>query len=351
MKTTFIKTQTLKQKPEATPAFGTVFTDYMIEMRCENGNWGEMVIKPYAPFVMDPASIGLHYGQAIFEGLKAYKTAAGGVNLFRPELNVKRMNKSCERLCIPVLPEKTVLDGILELASLEREWIPSAPGTALYIRPAIIATDVSLGVHSSKSYIFYVILSPVGAYYTGGLSPVNLKVEDVYVRSCIGGTGEAKFAGNYAASLLSGEAATREGFDQVMWLDARERKWVEEVGSMNIFFVIDGKVVTPKLNGSILPGITRRSAIELLAAQGINVFERAVSIDEVLDGILSNTLTECFGTGTAAVISPVGNLSYRNKKYSIGGGKMGPVAAKIYDDLTGIQSGTKPDTLGWIVKI
>ncbi len=348
---TINKATSLKQKPQGKLGFGKIFTDHMFVTEYADGAWKNARIEPYAPFSLDPSTSVLHYGQAVFEGLKAYKNEKGEIRVFRPRENFKRMNESCARLCIPAFDEEFALHAMAELIKVDADWIPTEPGTALYIRPSIIATDAALGVHAAKSYLFFIILSPVGAYYANGLAPVKLYVEERYVRASKGGTGHNKVIGNYAASLLAAENAEKLGCDQVMWLDAQEKRFVEEVGSMNIFFVIGGKVVTPALSGSILPGITRKSVIERLRAYGYTVEERAVSIDEVVSATENGALTEIFGTGTAAVISPVGSFLYRNKNYTVAGGAMGETARKIYNDLTGIQTGILPDPADWVYRI
>jgi branched-chain amino acid aminotransferase len=316
-----------------------------------DGAWRNPRIVEYAPFTLDPSSSVFHYGQAIFEGLKAYKNSRGEVRIFRPDQNFERLNSSADRLCIPPVDEAFALDALKELVRLDSDWIPTAPGTSLYIRPCIIAVESALGVHAASRYIFFIILSPVGAYYPKGLAPVSLYVEETYVRSAKGGTGHQKFSGNYAASLKASEEAAKKGFEQVRWLDSKNRKFVEEVGSMNIFFVLGDRVVTPALSGSILPGITRKSVIELLKARGKSVEEREISIDEITDAANSGALKEIFGTGTAAVISPVGHFSYKDKLYEVGGGKMGAVSKSLYDELTGIQTGVLEDKFGWVVKL
>ena len=348
-----IRAEKLKEKPadQSKLGFGKIFTDYMLTMRYKNGAWDEPRIEPYGPVAFDLATTVFHYAQGIFEGLKAFRNEAGEVRVFRPEENFKRMNRSAERMCIPQIDEKKVLEGMFELLRLEKDWIPTAPGTALYIRPSIIATNVALGVHASSEYLFFIILSPVGSYYAHGLAPTRLLVEDYYTRATVGGTGEAKCIANYAASMKAGEEAEKKGFDQVLWLDANEKKYVEEVGSMNMFFVIDGEVVTPELVGSILPGITRKSSIELLRAHGYKVSERRVSIDEVIEAQKNGKLNEAFGTGTAAVISPVGMLEYKGTDYVVNGGEMGEITKWLYDTITGIQTGRLPDPFGWVVKL
>lgn len=330
--------------------FGRYFTDHMLVMTYGDGKWNEPEIVPYDDFKLEPCTNVLHYGQGIFEGMKAYKDADGKITIFRPYENMKRMNKSAERLCMPNFDGDLVVDCIKELVKIDADWIPTAPGTALYIRPTMIANDKALGVHAAHNYIFFVILSPVGSYYAHGLEPTKILIEENYVRSTRGGTGECKCMGNYAASILAGELANREGYDQVLWLDGEERKYVEEVGSMNIFFVIDGTVVTPALDGSILHGITRKSTIELLSKHGYKVEERRISVDEIIEAHGKGKLDEVFGTGTAAVISPVGVLKYRGKEYVVNDNKMGKISRYAYDNLTGIQYGRLPDEFGWVEK-
>jgi branched-chain amino acid aminotransferase len=340
----------LKKKPSGEPVFGSVFSDHMLVCEYENGEWGEFCIRPYGDFTLSPATISFHYGQAIFEGLKAFSTESGEIRLFRPKLNFERLNRSAARLCMPELPVSETLDALKALLEIEKEWVPRKKGMSLYIRPTMMAVDKSLSVHSSKKYLFFIILSPVGAYYSGGLSPVRLIAEERFSRAAPGGTGEAKCAGNYAASLLSGEAASRAGYDQVLWLDAKEKKYVEEVGSMNIFFVLNGVAVTPRLSGSVLPGITRRTVLEYLISENIPCEERDISIDEVSSALESGALSECFGTGTAAVISPVGSIFYKGRKHTLPEGT-GKLALKLYDVITGIQSGEREDKYGWIETI
>ncbi|MDE5897048.1 MAG: branched-chain amino acid aminotransferase [Clostridia bacterium] len=345
-----IRRSELKQKPAAGEqlGFGKYFTDYMFTMKytAEKG-WHDAKIEPNEPVKFDLATSVFHYAQGIFEGMKAFIQPDGNVAVFRPDENWARMNRSAERMCIPQFPADVVQEGLDELLKLEKDWIPRERGTALYIRPTIVATRVMLGVHASTEYLFFIILSPVGSYYAHGLEPTKLIAEDFFVRSAIGGTGEAKCLGNYAASMKAGELAEEKGFDQVLWLDAAEKKYVEEVGSMNMFFVLGGEVVTPALVGSILPGITRKSCLQILRERGYRVSERRISIDEVVAGAESGALTEAFGTGTAAVISPVGLIRYRDKDYVIGGGKMGEITKMLYDTVTGIQYGELPDEYGW----
>lgn len=350
----FIQRAVLKQKPadESALGFGKYFTDYMFTMKYTAGEgWHDAKIQPNEPMKFDLATTVFHYAQGIFEGMKAFRQPDGGVAVFRPEQNWERMNRSADRMCIPHFPAELAEEGLEELLKVEKDWIPHAPGTALYIRPTIVATRVMLGVHASTEYLFFIILSPVGSYYAHGLEPTKLLVEDFYVRSAIGGTGEAKCLGNYAASMKAGELAEEQGFDQVLWLDAQEKKYVEEVGSMNMFFVIDGEVVTPALVGSILPGITRKSCLQILRDKGYRVSERRVSIDEVVEAAENGKLNEAFGTGTAAVISPVGLIRFKDKDYEINGGKMGEITKMLYDTITGIQYGRTEDVYGWEKRI
>ena len=345
-----IKRETLKQKPspDAELGFGHYFTDYMFTMKyTQSEGWHDPMIEPNEPQRFDLGTSIFHYAQGIFEGMKAFIQPDGSIAVFRPEENWARMNRSAERMCIPQFPADVVEEGLEELLKLEKDWIPTKPGTALYIRPTIVATRVMLGVHASTEYLFFIILSPVGSYYAHGLEPTKLLVEDFYVRSAIGGTGEAKCLGNYAASMKAGEEAEKKGFDQVLWLDAKDKKYVEEVGSMNMFFVIKGEVVTPALVGSILPGITRKSCLQVLRDKGYPVSERRISIDEVVEASENGTLDEAFGTGTAAVISPVGLIRYKDKDYVINGGKMGEITKMLYDTITGIQYGKLEDVYGW----
>ncbi|MFU8768905.1 MAG: branched-chain amino acid aminotransferase [Desulfotignum sp.] len=329
--------------------FGTVFTDHMfvMEYAAEKG-WHDPRIEPFAPFPLSPASMVFHYGQAIFEGLKAYKTPDKKIQLFRARDNFERLNRSARGLCIPEVDVAFVMGALKQLLRLEKDWIPETLGTSLYIRPFIIATDPFLGVRSSFTFKFFIILCSVGAYYAGGLAPVKIWVSTDHVRAVPGGVGEFKTAGNYAASLNAGEIAKKQGYAQVLWLDALERKYIEEVGAMNIFFLIDGELVTPNLTGSILPGITRFSVIDLAKKWGMTVSERKISIDEVLAAHDSGRLAEVFGSGTAAVISPVGEIRYGDRVLHIGDGKPGRVAMKFYDALTAIQYGKAQDTENWI---
>lgn len=350
MEIRFVERKELKVKPKASElTFGTQFTDYMFVMEYEEGKgWHDASIVPYEKIEIDPSAMVFHYAQADFEGMKAYRSPEGKVNLFRPEKNMERLNMSNERLCIPQFDEEFALKAIEQLVAIEADWIPDAPDTSLYIRPFIIATDPFLGVRPSMTYKFMVIMSPVGPYYKEGINPVSIYVETDYVRAVRGGVGNAKAAGNYAASIKAQMAAKAKGFAQVLWLDAIERKYVEEVGTMNIFFNIDDTIVTPALSGSILPGITRDSVITFLRDSGYEVEERKISIDEVYQAAHNGKLKEVFGTGTAAVISPVGKLSYNDEVITINDMEIGDTCKKIYETITGIQNGTVEDTYGWI---
>jgi branched-chain amino acid aminotransferase len=329
--------------------FGKYFTDrmLMIEWKAKEG-WCDARIEPYAPFVLDPACLVFHYAQEIFEGLKAYKWADGRIALFRPEMNARRFNQSGDRLCLPPIPEELFLKGIEELVSLERDWIPTASGTSLYIRPTLIAVEPVLGVKPSDHYYFYVILSPVGAYYAAGFNPVNILVEDHYVRAVQGGTGEAKTGGNYASSLKAGLEAKKKGYDQVLWLDGKERRYIEEVGAMNMFFAYGTHIVTAPLDGSILSGITRDSVLKLAPTLGFTVEERLIDVNDLMTDIRAGKVTEAFGSGTAAVITPVANLCYKDDVLQLTSGKVGAVTQKLYDTLTGIQTGKLKDEFGWV---
>lgn len=346
-------TKTPKEKPDMNNlGFGNYYTDHMFVMDYDDKNsWHDARIVPYGPFLMDPACMVLHYGQTTFEGLKAYKGKDGKIRLFRPEKNMARLNRSNERVCMPRFDGDFVVEAIKKLVKIDEDWIPSAPGTSLYIRPFVIAMDSHIGVHPSHTYRFFVILSPVGSYYAEGINPVKIYVEDQYCRAVKGGLGYAKTAANYAASLKAQEVAEEKGYTQVLWLDGIEKKYIEEVGTMNVMFVINGEVVTPAINGSILEGITRMSTIELLKKAGYKVTERRISIQEVIEAADNGTLNEAFGTGTAAVISPIGELYFEDKKIKINDEKIGPVAQKVYDTITGIQSGVLEDNMGWITLV
>ena len=342
-----------KQKPDQNKlGFGKFFTDHMFIMDYAEGKgWYDPRIIPYGPLELDPATMVFHYGQAIFEGLKAYNATDGGVLLFRPGKNMERINSSNDRMCIAPMDVEFGVEAIKSLVKVDRDWIPSAEGTSLYIRPFIIATDPYLGVKPSSTYKFIIILSPSGAYYPQGINPVKIGVESKYVRAVKGGTGFAKTPGNYASSLKSQMEAYEKGYIQVLWLDGIEKKYIEEVGSMNVFFKINGEVVTPSLEGSILPGITRDSVITLLKDWGIKVTERRVSIEEIYEANKNGTLEEAFGTGTAAVISPIGELNWMDHRIVINDDKIGDLSRKLYDTITGIQSGKVPDKFNWTVRV
>jgi branched-chain amino acid aminotransferase len=353
MQLTVKKADQLKPKPDDSKlGFGSIFTDHMFNMDYNpQDGWHNPRIEPYASIDMDPATMVLHYGQGVFEGLKAFRTDSGDIQLFRPGDNFKRMNNSARLLCIPEINETFALDALKQLLVIEKDWVPSKPGTSLYIRPTIIATDPFLGVRASHTYRYFVILSPVGAYYAEGFNPVKIWVTRNHVRAVRGGVGEAKTPGNYAASLYAGEQAHQQGYTQVLWLDGIEQQYIEEVGAMNIFFVINGELITPMLSGSILAGITRNTVISLAKRWDIKVTERKISINEVLDAHSSGKLEEIFGSGTAAVISPVGEIKYGDTVITVSDGKVGPMANKFYKTITDIQYGRIEDSEGWIEKI
>lgn len=338
--------------PENPLVFGTIFTDHMYVMDYTKGKgWHDPRIIPYQPVVLEPSAMVFHYGQEMFEGLKAYKTDDGRTLLFRPDKNIERANNSNRRLMIPEIDPEDFLNAIKTLVKVDEAWIPSKPGTSLYIRPFVIATDPFLGVRPSDTYKFIIILSPVGAYYPEGLNPVKIWIEDEYVRAVKGGIGEAKTGGNYVASLAAQVKAHDEGYSQVLWLDGVERKYIEEVGAMNIFFKINGTVVTPMLNGSILPGVTRNTCIALCKEWGMPVEERRISVEELVEAARTGALEEVWGSGTAAVISPVGHLRYEEEVFEIGDGGIGPVSQRLYDTVTGIQLGHLEDTHHWTVEV
>lgn len=348
------KSSNLKSIPEdlSSFGFGELFTDHMLVKEFKNGEWQESQILPYAPISLDPSCSCLHYGQEVFEGMRAYKNAEGEVLLFRPEENFRRLNLSNERIGIPKIDEKEILSDLMEFLRLEKDWIPETFGTSIYIRPFIIATEAGLGLRSSSEYMFITILTPSGTYSKKGLQPINIYVEDEYVRAVKGGTGMAKTGGNYAGSLIAQNRAKKLGFDQVLWLDAKHRKYIEEVGAMNVMFVTKDKVITPALTGSILDGITRKSTIEIIKSFGLELEEREISIDEVIELSNKGELLEMFGTGTAVVILPIANLHYKGEDISIGsGGVIGELTKRLYDEITGIQYGRQEDTFNWTVKI
>ncbi len=347
------RAETLKPKtPDDQLGFGNYFTDHMFLMDYTDGQgWHDPRIVPYGPFSLDPSCMVFHYAQEIFEGLKAYRAENGSIQLFRPIENARRLNNSCRRMCIPEVDEALFVEAIKTLVELEQDWVPHSPDTSLYIRPFIFATDATLGVHASKTYSFVVICSPSGCYYAAGLDPVRIYMETEDVRAVRGGTGFTKCGGNYAASIRAGERAEELGYAQVLWLDGVERKYIEEVGSMNVMFKINGTVVTPALTGSVLPGITRKSCIELMKSWGVPVEERLISAEELFDAAESGALEEAWGTGTAAVVSPIGELGWGEKHIVVCGGQIGPMTQRLYDTLTGIQWGKVEDTFGWTVKV
>ncbi len=348
------RTATPKEKPQDQTklGFGNYFTDHMFLMNYDIGEgWHDPRIVPYGPIALDPAAMCLHYGQEVFEGMKAYRTQDDGILLFRPDRNMARLNLSNDRLCIPQIDEAFAIEAVKQLVLTDADWIPTAEGTSLYIRPFIFAVDPHVGVHPAHHLIFCIILSPVGAYYPEGLNPVKIYVENEYVRSVRGGMGFAKTGGNYASSLKAQDQAAKAGYTQVLWLDGIERKYVEEVGTMNVFFVIDDEVITPALQGSILGGVTRLSCIEMLRSWGVTVTERAISIDEIACAHEQGRLREAFGSGTAAVISPIGELKWNERILPINNGEIGALSQKLYDNLTGLQWGRLPDDFGWTVAV
>lgn len=353
MEIRFEKNPNPKAKPDGNKlGFGKYFTDHMFicDYDPENG-WHDARIIPYQNLSLSPAATVLHYGAEIFEGMKAYKTEDGHIQLFRPYENAKRMNTSAERVCLPEIPEEDMVDAIKKLVEIDADWIPTEKGTSLYIRPFMFGNDETLGVHTIHKAMFIVMLSPVGSYYPNGMSPVGIMIESEDVRAVKGGTGYAKCGGNYAASTRAGKKAEAKGFSQVLWLDGVFRKYIEEVGAMNVMFKINGEVITPMLSGSILPGITRKSCLEILHDKGIKATERLLSVDELVEACSNGTLEEAWGCGTAAVISPIGLLEYKGVDYKINNGEIGPVSQMLYDEITGIQSGKIKDRYNWTVKV
>jgi len=344
------KTTAPREKPdESKLGFGKIFTDHMFVMDYTEGQgWHDARVVPYGSFLLDPATVVFHYAQEIFEGLKAYRSADNTIQLFRPDCNARRMQDSCDRLCIPQIPVEDFIQAVKTLVEVDKDWVPHVEGATLYIRPFVFANDVGLGVHASKHYIFCIICSPSGAYYAEGIDPVRIYVEDEYIRAAPGLTGFTKCGGNYAASIKAGDLAAEQGFAQVLWLDGVEKKYVEEVGSMNILFKIDGKIYTAPCTGTVLPGVTRRSCIELLKDWGYDVVEEHLAIADIMQAGHDGKLEEVFGTGTAAVVSPVKELDWKGDKIFIGGGKIGPVTQRLYDTMTGMQWGRIADTKGWI---
>lgn len=354
MEITITRNPTPSPKPadESKLGFGRVFTDHMFTMEWNKGSgWHDAQIVPFGNLSIHPASTVLHYGAEIFEGLKAYRAADGSVRMFRPTENIRRMNRSAARMGLPLLDEDFALRALTELVRLDADWVPHGEGTSLYIRPFMIGDDEHLGVHGVSHARFYIILSPSGSYYAAGINPVKIMIEDEDVRAVRGGTGEAKCGGNYGASVRAGDRAEELGYSQVLWLDGVERKYIEEVGAMNIMFKINGVVVTPMLNGSILPGITRKSILEMLRHMGVPAEERRISVDELVAAMENGTLEEAWGCGTAAVVSPVGWLAYGGKEYTVNNGQIGPTTQMLYDELTGLQWGKKPDPFGWVYPV
>jgi branched-chain amino acid aminotransferase len=347
------RTHAPKARPDdASLSFGKVFTDHMFLMDYEEGRgWHDPRVVPYGSFTMDPATSVLHYGQAVFDGLKAFRGPDGRIRLFRAERHARRLNKSCAALCIPEMDADLVRRSFEAIVAADHEWVPSAPGTSLYIRPTVIATEVMLGVHPAHRYTYFIICSPVGSYYKEGVKPVRILATDKYVRAVAGGLGEAKTAANYAASLAAQRDAERQGYTQVLWLDAIERKAIDEVGTMNIMMQIGDEVITPPLAGTILDGVTRSSILQLLRDWGVKVSERRITIDEVMEAGRNGTLREMWGTGTAAVVSPVGELGYKGEKIVISNGQTGALTQKLYDAIVGIQYGRTNDAHGWTTEV
>lgn len=346
------RTTAPKAKPTGKLGFGKIFTDHMFVMDYTRGKgWHDPRIVPFQDITLSPAAMVFHYGQEMFEGLKAYKGADGKNYLFRPDMNAKRTNNTNDRLCIPRVPEEDYVQAVKAIVSVDQDWIPTEPGTSLYIRPFIIATEPFLGVDVSETFQFYIILSPSGAYYESGLEPVGIWIEDDYVRAVRGGMGFAKTGGNYAASLRAGDRAEANGYSQVLWLDGVHRKYIEEVGSMNVMFKVAGKILTPDLNGSVLDGITRRSCIQLLKDWGYEVEERRISAEELFEAAENGTLEEAWGTGTAAVVSPIGELAMGDKKVTVSNNQIGEITQRLYDALTDIQWGRAEDPHDWIMKL
>ncbi len=344
-------------EPKAHPAddrlqFGTVFTDHMFVMNYTDGRgWHDPRIVPYQPFSLDPATAVLHYAQAVFDGLKAYRGSDGVIRFFRATKHAERLNRSCQRLCIPALDPAMIVKSFHALVGLDQAWIPKKRGTALYMRPTVVATEPFLGVRPAKTYSYFLILSPVGSYYAEGINPVKILATDTYVRAVKGGTGDVKTAGNYAASIYAAEEAKKQGYTQVLWLDGVEHRYLDEVGTMNIMVKIGDEVITPPLSGSILPGVTRDSILTLCRDWGLKASERPISIDEVIGAARNGTLAEMWGTGTAAVVSPVGELGYKGERITINNGKTGPLTQKLYDAIVSIQYGEAPDPHGWMMPL
>lgn len=335
------------------PAFGQQFTDHMVSIDwTEDEGWHNAQVRAYEPISLDPASNVFHYGQAIFEGLKAYRHADGSITAFRPEQNAKRLNNSAARMAMPELPEEVFLEAVRQIVDIDKDWVPEAGGEAsLYLRPFMIGTEKTLGVKPSSSYSFYIIASPAGAYFSGGIKPVSVWISEDYVRAAPGGTGDAKFAGNYAASLLAQQQAAEKGCDQVVWLDAIERKYIEEMGGMNLMFVegsgADAKIITPELTGSLLPGITRKSLLQVAEDLGYTAEERKITVEQWRSGVEDGTITETMACGTAAVITPVGTVKSNEGEFTVNNNEAGEITMAMRERLRGIQTGDVEDTHGW----
>jgi branched-chain amino acid aminotransferase len=345
-----------KKKPiptdESKLGFGRMVTHHFFNMKYHTDRgWHDPVVEPYRKIELDPTAMCLHYGQEIFEGLKAYRGKDGEIFLFRPGKNIERMNVSARRLCMPPVDPDLFMDALRELVLLDKDWVPKSPGTSLYIRPTMIATEPALGVHPSSEYLFFIVIGPVGAYYAEGFSPTKIYVSEDYVRAVRGGIGDCKAAANYVSSLYVSRMAMEQGYTQVLWLDAIERKYAEEVGTSNIFFVIGDELITPALTGSILPGVTRDSVIQLARSWGVRVSERPIAMDDIMEVLVRGTLKEVFASGTAAIVSPVGQMFYRGKDHLINGGKIGALTEKLYNELLGLQYGAQDDPFGWRVRI
>ena len=344
----------LKPKPadESKLGFGKIFTDHFFTMKYHaDRGWYDAMIEPYRPLSLDPTAMCLHYGQEIFEGLKAYRGKDNQIFLFRPYENIKRMNSSAERLCMPTVDPELFMNALKKLVLIEKEWIPHTRGASLYITPTMIATEASLGVHAANEYLFFIVVGPVGVYYPQGFSPTSMYVTDEYVRAVRGGIGYIKAAGNYAASILASNIAMEKGFTQVLWLDGVERKYIEEVGTSNVFFLIGDELITPPLGGSILPGVTRDSVIQIARTWNIRVSERPIPMDELLDASAKGSLKEAFASGTAAIVSPIGKFSYRGQEIIINNEAIGTLTEKLYNEILQIQYGEKDDPFGWRVTV
>jgi branched-chain amino acid aminotransferase len=343
-----------KPKPadESKLGFGKIVTDHFFTMKYHvDRGWHDAMIEPYRPLSLDPTAMCLHYGQEIFEGLKAYRGKNDQIFLFRPLENIKRMNTSAERLCMPMIDPELFMNALKKLVLIEKDWIPRTRGASLYIRPTMIATEAALGVHDANEYLFFIVVGPVGVYYPQGFSPTSMYVTDEYVRAVRGGIGNIKAAGNYAASLRASKVAMEKGFTQVLWLDAVERKYIEEVGTSNVFFLIGDELITPPLGGSILPGVTRDSVMRIAGSWNISVSERPISIDELVDSSAKGSLKEAFASGTAAIVSPIGKISYKERAIIINNGETGALTEKLYNEILQIQYGEKDDPFGWRVTV